>query len=263
MISLAIASFNESEKLERCLKSLKGFADEILIFNLSRVDRNIRVVAKKFGAKLIDIDKVSYIELIRNKMIEACGGEWVILLDPDEYITDDLKKKLKEISKSGKYDAVNIPRKNIIFGKWIKHTNWWPDRQIRFFKKGKVLWKKDIHSYPQVQGKIFELPGTENLAIVHKQYDNIYEFLARQNRYSEIEAENLIQRGVDPTFFNLFWWPIRVFLSRFIRHFGFLDGFEGFSLTYLMMIYKVSVWVKIWERSKKFNLAVKHFLKTL
>lgn len=98
---------------------------------------------------------------------------------------------------------------------------------------------------------MLSLQAKEDLAIEHFGYDSISEFLDRQNRYSTIEAENLFSNGVKFSLLNLFWKPKREFLVRFLRHAGFLDGFEGFALTILMMIYQVQVMIKLWELEKQ------------
>jgi hypothetical protein len=172
-------------------------------------------------------------------------------LDTDERVGPSLWKGLKDVIKEDKYVAVNIPRKNIFFGRWIAHTNWWPDRHIRFFKKGKVFWDDKIHVYPKVYGSILDLPAREDLVIIHRGYDSIQQFIDRQNRYSNIEANNLYKAGVRFSWSLFFWKPAREFLVRFIRHAGFLDGLWGFALTYLMMIYQVAVMIKLWELERQ------------
>ena len=91
------------------------------------------------------------------------------------------------------------------------------------------------------------MEAKEELAIMHYGYDNINQFIDRQNRYSGIEAQNLYQSGEKFSWAKFFWWPDREFLVRFIKHQGYLDGFYGFALTYLMMIYKMMVSIKLWE----------------
>lgn len=246
MISTVIVTFNEAEKLSDCLNSVKDFSDEIVIIDLGSTDHTPDL-ARKYQAKIFHHQWVEYVELVRNFAIAKAGGDWILVLDPDEKITEALKNKLKEIISENKYTAVNIPRKNIFFGRWIAHTNWWPDRHIRFFKKGKVSWSNQLHSYPRAEGNILQLEIKEELAIIHFGYDSIAEFISRQNRYSEVEARNLYKAGVRFSWWLIFWRPAREFLVRFIKHRGFLDGFYGFALTYLMMVYQLQLMVKLWE----------------
>lgn len=250
MISTSIVCLNEAEKLEKCLQSLKGFVDEIVVVDLGSKDESQKV-AENFGAKIYGHNFVPFVEKLRNFAISKTTGDWILVLDPDEILTNALKEELKLIVKEGKFDAVNIPRKNIFFGRWIAHNNWWPDKHIRFFKRGKVQWLEKIHIYPKVSGKILDLPAKENMAIIHYGYDSISQFINRQNRYSTIEAQQLKKFGERFSWDKFFWWPAREFLVRFIKHHGYLDGFYGFALTFLMMLYKIEVLVKLWEQEKE------------
>lgn len=252
MISVVVVNFNEGKKLKGCLKSIEDFADEIVVVDLGSTDDS-EEVAKRFKAKFLKHDFVPYVELVRNFAVSQALGNWILVLDPDEAVSDSLKNRLKQVTSLTDYVAVNIPRKNIFFGKWIAHTNWWPDKHVRFFKKGKVSWSNKIHLYPEVDGNVLELESKEELAVIHYGYDNVRQFIERQNRYSNIEAKNRFDLGERFSWALFLWWPKREFLVRFIRHMGFLDGFHGLSLTFLMMIYKLIVAVKLWEleRAKK------------
>lgn len=251
MISVSIAvSSGEEKKLLNCLNSIYDFADELIILDLREVKDKSFNLSKVRRLKIIESAPVLFIEAIRQKMINVATSEWILILDPDEELGGTLKEKLESIANQNVVDAVNIPRKNIFFGKWISHTNWWPDRHVRFFKKGKIFWESKIHSYPRVEGKIIDLPAKEELAIVHYGYDSVAQFVERQNRYSEVETKSRYNTGERFSWFSFFLWPSREFLVRYIKHLGFLDGFYGFALTYLMMIYKISVLIKMWERDK-------------
>lgn len=244
-ISVVVASHNEGKFLQECLKSIKDFTNEIIVFDMDSSD-STAAVAKKYRAKIIPHKRVAYIELLRNKMVEAARGPWVLVLDPDEQLSSALSTALREIVKEDRWDAVTIPRKNIFFGRWIAHTNWWPDKHVRFFKKGSVVWSNDIHVYPSVSGRILTLPNNPDVALVHYGYETLTEFITRQNRYSEIEAETRFKKGERWSMWNFWWRPQREFLVRYIRHVGFLDGVYGLTLTILMMIYHMSVQVKLW-----------------
>lgn len=250
MISTVVICFNEAEKLTKCLESAEDFSDELIVVDLGSEDDSLGV-ARKFGAKIFHHQFVPFVELVRDYAIEKAGGDWILVLDPDEQITVALKEKFKEVMEKDQFAAINIPRKNIFFGKWISHTNWWPDRHIRFFKKGKVSWSDKIHSYPLVEGEALNLEAREDLAILHLGYQSINEFILRQIRYSGIEAKSLHEGGVRFSWSSFFWKPTREFLVRFLRHRGFLDGFYGLALTILMMIYQMAILVKIWELEKE------------
>src|SRR5688500_4873774 len=105
MISVAIVNFNEGEKLERCLKSISDFAQEIVVLDLGSKD-NSKKVAEKYKAIFIPQKHVEYVELLRNTSIEKTSGDWVLILDPDEEITDKLKEKFKNVIREDKFDAV-------------------------------------------------------------------------------------------------------------------------------------------------------------
>lgn len=250
MISVVYVFFNEDQKLETSLKSIEGLAGEVVIIDIGS-SPILQKIAKRHQAKVYHHPFVHFVEQARNFALAKAKGDWILVLDPDEQVTPALKEKLKEVVARDVFSAVNIPRKNIFFGRWIAHTNWWPDRHIRFFKKGKVNWKNIIHSYPQVSGEVLNLPAEESLAILHFGYQSINEFISRQIRYSGIEAKSLYEDGVRFSWPSFFWKPTREFLVRFLRHRGFLDGFYGLALTILMMIYQMTVLVKIWELEKE------------
>lgn len=249
-ISAVIVNFNQDKKLALCLKSIKDFAQEIIVLDLGSEDKSLEV-CKKYGAKIIEHEFVPYVEKVRNFAVFEAQSEWVLVLDPDEVLGEKLKNKLKEIASERNFEAVNIPRKNIFFGKWISHTNWWPDKHVRFFRKGQVKWSENIHEYPHSKGKVLELPAKADFAIEHFGYDSISEFIQRQNRYSQIQAQDLYSKGIRFSWFNFFLLPFREFVVRFVRHAGFLDGFYGFALTILMMIYQLNVAIKLWEMGKE------------
>ncbi len=246
MISAVIVSYNEATSLQNCLESIKDFAGEIIVVDLGSEDKTMEI-CKRYGVKVFKHKLVPFVEEVRNFAISKAEGEWLLVLDPDEEISEGLGEQLKKVIKDQQYRGVSIPRKNIFFGKWIRHSNWWPDRHIRFFKKGSVKWNTRIHSYPDTDGSILVLDAKENLAIIHKGYDSIKDFIDRQNRYSDVEAKQRFEKGERFSWIKLVWWPSREFLVRFIRHTGFLDGLHGLVLTCLMMIYQVMVLVKMWE----------------
>ena len=249
MISAVLVTFNEAKNIVDCLESIKEFVTEIIVFDLDSSD-NIEDVAKKYGAKFYKQKKADYVELVRNEAISKTRGEWVLVLDPDERLPKTLIDELKKVVKENKYSAVNIPRKNIFFGSWISHTNFWPDRHIRFFKKTVVNWPKIIHVYPKINGEILSLPAKEDLAITHFGYKSYWEFIKRQQRYSSVDAKNRYERGIRFSLLNLFWRPSREFLARFVKHQGYLDGKNGIFIVAVLMYYQFLMEFKLIKLQK-------------
>src|SRR3990167_8259410 len=157
-------------------------------------DDKTQDIAKKFGAKVFEHDRTGYVEPARNYAISKTTGDWILVLDADEEIAKFLADKLRQISTDSKSaDYYRLPRKNIIFGKWIKHSRWWPDYNIRFFLKGSVSWTEVIHSIPMTKGKGADLEADEKNAIIHHHYTSVNQYVERLNRYTTEHARLLVK----------------------------------------------------------------------
>jgi glycosyltransferase involved in cell wall biosynthesis len=246
-ISVVINTLNEEKNVERVINSVKDFADEILVCDMHS-DDNSAVIAKKLGATVILHKRLNYVEPARNFAISKASHEWILVLDPDEELTEILAGRLKEIiSKDGVTTYVEIPRKNIIFNKWVKASMWWPDFNIRFFKKGAVSWNNKIHHRPKVEGQGLKLPEEEQFAILHHHYDSVSQFILRLNRYTDVQAKNLKDEGLDFQWTDLVQKPLGEFLSRYFAHRGFEDGLHGLALSFLQAFSFLVVYLKLWE----------------
>lgn len=245
-LSVVINTFNEENNIERAIKSV-SWADEILVCDMYS-DDNTAVLAKKLGAKIIFHKRVGFVEPARNFAISKAEGDWILVLDADEEIPDGLKDKIKEIiSKDGVVTHVEIPRLNIIFGKTLKAAMWWPDYNIRLFKKSTVSWSNKIHSKPKTEGQGLRLPELERLAIIHHHYENISQFLLRLNRYTSVQAKELKDSGYEFDWRDLFTKPLGEFLSRFFANRGFEDGLHGLALSLLQAFSHLVMYLKVWE----------------
>lgn len=249
MISGVIVNLNESAKLESCLEGIKDLVGEIVMVDLGSTDDSF-AVAQRYGAKVIKHSHVAYVEEVRDFAISRARGKWVLVLDPDERVQPGLADRLSRVAAEGNYQAVNIPRKNVFFGQWIKHTNFWPDRHLRFFQKGAVQWPRRIHAYPKVEGRVLALPAVESLALEHQSYDTYGQFIQRQRRYAQVEARNNLDAGVS-LWRQLLWRPPREFLVRFIKYQGYLDGTNGVYLVFALVWYQLLVGLKMWEMRSK------------
>lgn len=246
-ISVVINVRNEAEALSKCLQSIKDIADEIIVVDMHSTDDSSKI-ALESGAKVFQYRVIRFVEPARNFAISKATGKWILLLDPDEYLTKSLKKELIAITKRSNVDFVKIPRKNIMFGKWIRHSNCWPDYLIRFFKKNHVIWNKEIHSQPTTKGNGLTLLDSEKLAIKHNNYTSITQFINRAIRYSNIQADELKATGYKFKTSDFILKPIQEFNSRFFFKEGFKDGIHGLIFCLLQTFAIGLVYIRLWEK---------------
>lgn len=264
-LSVVINTFNEEKNIARAIKSAE-FADEIIVCDMYS-DDDTAVIAKKMGAKIIFHKRVGFVEPARNLAISQASGDWILIIDADEEISDGLKDKVKElIYDEGVVNFVEVPRKNIIFGKALKGAMWWPDYNIRLFKKGTLTWSTKIHSKPKTTGQGLILAPLDSNAIIHHHYDSVSQFITRMDRYTTIQAKELKESGYNFDWKDLITKPLGEFLSRFYANRGFEDGLHGLSLSLLQAFSHLVMYLKTWEKedfdSKNLNFnELNHTLK--
>jgi len=242
-ISIAIVTHNEAENISECLKSV-SWADEIIIVDGQSTDETVKI-AKKSKAKIYVVDNQPLMKINMNLSFQKCTSDWILSLDADERISASLKDEiLSMVSVESENMAYQIPRKNIIFGKWIEHTGWYPDYQIRLFKNGKGRFPaKNVHELLSVDGKM----GSLSEPLDHLHYKNLTEFLRKLDGYTSAESQKIINDGGSVSWYDALNYPKEEFLSRFFLREGYKDGLHGLVLSLLQAFYWEVVFAKIWE----------------
>lgn len=245
-ISAVINVRNEADNLIKCLKNIRKFADEIIVIDMESTDNSVEV-AKSEGCKVYNHPWLPVVEPARNFGLSKAKGEWIILLDPDERLIKSLRQELKKISNRNDVDFVRIPRKNIIFKKWLKYGKMWPDYLIRFFRKGKVTWKSEIHSQPVTTGTGITLIDSPDFAIKHLNYQSVIDFLYKAIRYSQKSAKEMYLSGYKVKISDFILKPIQEFNSRFFSNSGYKDGIHGLIFSLLQACVELLNYVFLWE----------------
>lgn len=264
MISAIVHTYNEEKNIDRCLTSCK-FADEIVLVDMHSRDKTIDI-ARDHQAKIYTHPYTGFVEPARNFGIEKAKGNYIVIVDADEEVPSFLAQYLVKAEKEGEHDFLRLPRKNLIFGKWIKHAGWWPDYQVRFFKKGKVSWIDKLHGVPITEGKGKNVEKDEKLAIVHHNYESINQYIERLNRYSLQAAKELYLDDEQFLPSKLFQKPAEEFVRRFFYLAGYKDGIYGLALSLLQSFSELAIYLKLWElegfKEKEISLSeVDRFLK--
>lgn len=239
--SVVINTKNSASTLEKALKSVRSFADEIIVMDMQSTDKTLEI-AKKYDCQIYSHRDVGYVEPARNAAIAKARGEWIFILDADEEAPTKLKELISELATTTT-DGYFIPRSNIIFGRAV-NTGWWPDYILRLFRKGHVQWSDELHAVPQVSGSTEYFPAEKEYAIVHYNYDTIDSFVDRAQRYASIEAKTLNEQKKKPT-------PQTAFFDELIqRYYGWRGGQDkthGVFLSYLQGFQKFIEHAKLWE----------------
>jgi len=167
-----------------------------------------------------------------------------LFIDADEEVSRSLATEIKRKIRSKDYDGFTFPRKNIIFGKWIKNSGWYPDRQLHLFRTKKGKYTRRVHEQVEVKGSVGKLKNP----LVHYNYQTISSFLEKLNLYTSLDAENLVSEGYKFSLSDLFAKPTDEFLRRYFAEKGFLDGLHGLALCTLQAFSEFVVYLKVWEK---------------
>lgn len=242
-LSVVINTKNAAGTLERCLISIKGIAHEIVIMDMHSTDATIEI-ATMFDARIFFHEDTGYVEPARNAAIAEAKSDWILVLDADEALSPGLGEELPQLLEKAEVDAYFLPRENIIFGKAV-HTGWWPDYQLRLFRRGAVDWPPEIHSVPKVTGKAVYLPPDQKKSITHFNYVDVDAFIDRAQRYAAITAAQQTKKNTGtPDPLERFFQEL---ITRYYAWEGIKDGFHGEFLSVLQGCAQVFEAAKIWE----------------
>lgn len=232
-LSVVLATFNEEQNLSACLDSVKNLADEIIIVDGSSTDKTVEV-AKKYGAKVIVTNNPPIFHINKQKAIDLATKDWILQLDADERLTKELFYEIKDkINSDSDINGFWIPRKNWFLGKFLMKGGVYPDYTLRLYKNGKGrLPQKDVHEQAVVSGRVDYIKNP----LIHIADPSFKRYIFRFNRYTDLITEELSKDKVRKTPFvfikYLFFKPVFWFLKTYIRHKGFMDGWQGFVFSF-------------------------------
>lgn len=248
MISILVLTKNEEKMIEACLASAK-WADEIILVDNFSADKTIEI-AKKYTDKIYQKKFEGYADE-RNFLAQKAKGQWIFYLDADERITSQLKEEIQKVIKDDKYQAFAVSRKNILLGKWQKHGSWWPDFQIRLFKRNALKsWQGELHERLGFTGKLGYLKNP----LIHLTHRDIISMMRKTENWAPIEAK-LRFESKHPKMTG--WRFIRIVKGELLKQFlkgGWRDGTEGWIEIFYQTFSLFITYVKLWEMQRKESL---------
>lgn len=224
-ISAVIITFNEERNIARCIDSLQGVADEIVIVDSFSTDRT-EEIAKQRQVKFVSHAFDGYIEQ-KNWALAQASHPHVLSLDADEALSEELKKAILEAKNSGLKEGYRMKRMTSYCGQWIRHCGWYPDIKLRLFDTRVGAWggqnPHDVYILKS-DGKTELLSGD----LLHYSFHTIDQHVETSNKFSSIKAHNMFEKGRKVNVFQLLIYPGFRFFRDYIIKQGFRDGFYGF-----------------------------------
>src|SRR5437667_4472303 len=191
-LSAYVLTFNEEGKIRGALESLT-WADEIVVLDSHSTDRTEQI-CREYTEKVYQCDFAGFGKL-RNQALELVTHDWVLSIDADERVTDELREEIqRELASGPRADAFFVPRKNFFLGRWIRHCGWYPDyRQPQFFNKHRLRYREDlVHEGLYVTGKVDYVRGH----VLQYPFRDLGEYLRKMSRYSTLMVERMADRGI-------------------------------------------------------------------
>ena len=222
-LSVVIITLNEAERIERCIQSVQGLSDDIVVVDSGSTDNTI-ALAEKAGARVV---QQSWLGFGAQKKFATAQARhnWVLALDADEWLSDDLRQAISNALQNPDADAWEMPRRNLFLGRWLKHGEGYPDYSLRLYNRNKANWREDpVHEAVHCAGKVGRLKGD----LMHQSADTLQQYLNKHNRYTSLQAEQLFANGGRFSLLKLLFSPLVRFVKFYVFRLGFLDGTAGF-----------------------------------
>ncbi|KUF44495.1 hypothetical protein AS361_15705 [Myroides marinus] len=250
-ISGVIIAFNEEQYIERCLKSMQGVVDEIVVIDSFSTDKTVEI-AQQYNASIVKHPFTGFTDQ-KNFANDQAQYDYILSLDADEALSDELKQQILHIKPNiEQYEGYSFNILNNYCGQWIKHSNWYPGTKTRLFNRIKGRWYSPTNLHETI--KFEGASQTKHLKgdLLHWAYDSYSEHHAKNDRYTTLAATNFVKYKnkkipVIKIVINPFW---KFFKNYFIKK-GFLDGFNGFVICSMAAYSTFLKYIKIIELQRK------------
>ncbi|MCX8023105.1 MAG: glycosyltransferase family 2 protein [Syntrophorhabdaceae bacterium] len=241
-ISVYMITFNNGKTIERALKSVVDWAEEVIVVDSHSTDGTTEII-ERYTGRVYHLDTKNLKEKYQYAQ-DLCSLPWVLFIDADEWLTDDIKEEIKEVITSDTpYDGFDVKRRNVYLGREIRYGGWYPDHEIRLYKKDKGRWEGGIHAKVYVDGKIGKLKNH----YLHTPYLDTGHQIRTIDRYSGAYAEDLLKSGERFSLFRLLGRPLFRFFRDYILKIGFLDGIPGLIIAVSTVYYVFMKQARLWE----------------
>jgi glycosyltransferase involved in cell wall biosynthesis len=244
-ISAVIITRNEESNIRDCLASV-SWAREIVVVDAESTDRT-REIALEFTTLVHEKKWEGYAEA-KAFAISRANSEWVLSLDADERVSEQLRNEIQALSEGGEYQGYLVPIRPLFLGRWIRHCGWYPGYKLRLFKKARAgMTPRRLHEGIRVEGATRKLESP----LLHLAYPTVHSYFRKFTAYTDLAAQELHDEGRRARLPDLVLRPLFSFVKMYLFKRGFLDGLEGFILCVFSSFYVFVKYVKLREMGRK------------
>jgi len=242
-VSAIVVCFNEEKNIRDCLESLR-WCDEIVVVDSFSTDRTVEI-ARQYTDRVVQRPWAGYRDQKAFAHSQATQ-QWVMLVDSDERVTPELRDEIQRAldGDGGRYMGYAVPRLVFYLGRWWRRGGWYPDYDVRLFRRDKATWGgADPHEKILVEGPVRRL----NHPLHHFSYRNIDDHIQRINRFTSISSRELRKEGGRWRLSDALLRPGFRFFRSYILKRGFMEGFAGFYVAVTAAVYVFLKYAKLWE----------------
>lgn len=239
-----IITYNEERHLAKTIQSCSEIVDEIIVLDSGSTDNTI-TIAQQFGAKIF-YNKFSGFGIQKQLAVNYASNDWVLCLDADEYLGDEIRNAIANELINPRFAAYDLTRCNKFLGRYLKHGAGYPDRSIRLFRRSITNWSDDlVHERVKFAGKFGLIAGD----YYHDSADTLSKYLDKQNKYTEMQALTMFERGKKFKLSRVIISPIWHFVKYFVIRAGFMDGVPGLVHILIGSWNTFSKYCKLYEKN--------------
>jgi glycosyltransferase involved in cell wall biosynthesis len=249
-LSAVIITFNEEKNIRRCLQSLKEVADEIVVVDSFSKDAT-ESICKEFGVRFVVHHFEGHIQQ-KTFAMGIAANDWILSLDADEALSDQLKASILEIKKGPAYDGYRMNRLTNYCGHWVRHCGWYPDTKLRLVNRKHAEWKGvNPHDRLELTGSNAAgfLPGD----LLHYSYYTREDHLKQIEYFGDIASRELYQRGKRISLLEITVKVTAQFIKSYLLNTGFLDGRTGFNVSRLSAYATYRKYMKLRDLQRSAN----------
>ena len=241
-ISVYMITYNNERTVRKALESLT-WADEIVVVDSFSDDKTVEI-CRMFTDKVSQRKWPGFRDQYQHAA-ELTSHPWVLFVDADEEIPPELAQEIRRVvgGNGDGADGFIVYRRTYYLGRWIRYGGWYPDCEIRLYRRDRGRWEGGLFAKVAVDGKV----GSLTHPYLHYPYRDISEQIQRADRYSRTAAEELFQKGEKCSLIHLLFRPLFRFVKEYLFKSGFRDGVPGLVIITTTMFYVFMKYAKLWE----------------